>query len=66
MTDDEIKNERKQSLMMIRMSDNEFKLMHGLVQDALIDEVRKSQGCDEGMQNPKRETELEKLEKKLR
>lgn len=52
--------------MMIRITDDEFKLIHELIQDALIDEVRKSQGYDEGVVDPKREAALEKLERKLR
>ncbi len=52
--------------MMVRVTDDEIKLLNGLVQDALIDELRKSQGYDEGEEDLKRETALEKLEKKLR
>ena len=58
--------------MQVRMSDEEMKLTHELVQDALIDEVRRSQGFEEVVDTTKvttqnmREVLLERLEKKLR
>lgn len=59
--------------MQVRMSEEEMKLTHELVQDALIDEVRRSQGFEEEVvdttkvttQNM-REVLLERLERKLR
>lgn len=57
---------------MVRISDKEMKLMHELIQDALIDEVRKTQGFEEVVDTNSittqnvREDILEKLEIKLR
>lgn len=67
--------------MQVRMSDEETKLVHELVQDALFDEVKKSKVLEEETVDPKNQTNfmhqlqskqrmhevmLEKLEKKLR
>ncbi len=55
--------------MQVRMTDEEQKLVHELIQDALIDEARRSQGFeyDGGIVVTKmRDVMLERLEKKLR
>lgn len=53
--------------MQVRMSEEEVKLVHELVQDALIDEVQMSKELEGGVAvRQVREVLLERLEKKLR
>lgn len=59
--------------MQVRMSEEEMTLVHELVQDALIDEARSSQGFEEEVVDTTkattqkmREILLERLERKLR